>query len=240
MRWMERVPPQRLVSSTDARVSSAPMAGRYRTLVVGPAQWASLAHQPHARLSASGGKFRVAGHTTVDEDRLPSDVVGKIRREENTCAMLASPLRARPRRSRQTLLQVILDTDLLHRALSFAISRSCASSLFAAYWRTMRSSGASLTRFSGSGRSSVVSQKESVWAAILSSVQPGVIRGASARRMFRVRLPDHRDVPQRELPIGTPEVEVVEAPRLLEDGRVPLGSRSVGLVQTFLHDRARH
>jgi hypothetical protein len=49
---------------------------------------------------------------------------------------------------------------------------------------------------------------------------PGRDRGCPAPQGVGVELADERDVPHRVLPLRRPEVEVVQAKRLLEDGRV--------------------
>ena len=92
----------------------------------------------------------------------------------------------------------------------------------------------SVTRFSGSGRSSVDSQKSTACRATLSSVHSG--RQPRLQRLLAavhlgLRLADHLDVAQRVVDVVGAEVEVVEAQRLLED-------RRVGLLRERQHGRA--
>ena len=106
------------------------------------------------------------------------------------------------------------------RCSSFLIRRLWPSSLFGVYDRTMLPSRSSVTRLSGSGRSSDVSQKSSECLAMMSSVMPGTIAGAPADSAIGVQLADERDVPHRVLELVVAEVEVVHAERLLKHGRV--------------------
>ncbi len=61
----------------------------------------------------------------------------------------------------------------------------------------MLPSRSSVTRLSGSGRSSDVSQKSSECRAICSSVKPGANGGAPAESVIGVELADERDVTHR-------------------------------------------
>ena len=83
-----------------------------------------------------------------------------------------------------------------------------------------------VTRFSACGRSSVESQKSTAWLGDLARARTSgaslVISGFSPRYIVGYGLADHLDVAHRELPGVAREVVVVDAERLLEDGRVGL------------------
>ena len=69
----------------------------------------------------------------------------------------------------------------------------------------MRPSRSSVTRFSGSGRSSEVSQKSIECFAIRSSVQPGAIAGAPARRVSASTFPTKEICPMGYSHSGEPK-----------------------------------
>src|SRR5271157_4655086 len=83
-----------------------------------------------------------------------------------------------------------------------------------------------VTRFSGSGRSSDVSQKSSECLAIISSVKFGAMAGAPARSVTASSLPTNEMCPMGVGPVVRAEVEVVHPQRLLEHCRIrALGNR---------------
>ena len=86
-------------------------------------------------------------------------------------------------------------------------------------------SASSVTRFSGFGRSSVVSQKSTACSAVSARLQSRrQLRelGLLALHRRRVRLADHLDVADGPVVVVGAEVEVVDRERLLEDRLVEL------------------
>ena len=122
------------------------------------------------------------------------------------------------------------------RASSAAARRapSSASSFVARVASVSLPSPSTVTRFSGSGRSSVESQKSI--ACLRDLLERPLRRELRLARLLaaehrRLRLADHLDVPERVVELVAGEVEVVQPERLLEDGRVLLArEREHGLA----------
>src|SRR5882724_4700810 len=81
----------------------------------------------------------------------------------------------------------------------------------------MLPSRSSVTRFSGSGRSSEVSQKSNEWFAMMSRVKPGGERWRAGLQSRPIQLTDERNMAHRILEFLGSKIVIVYRQRLLEN-----------------------